>query len=169
MKQIILSIAVLLSVNAFSQVDTSKLSITLNLKQKHIAYMAAELSENNKLNDVPVRDSMRLYIGSGTSPDSIIVTHFKAGVVARFIAALMDDQSGKVYSMMNELATSTAGQGYAGLIPQLNVKKNQVNSEQGVSIWLLNNILDRSNRYGQFLTDKLLSGKNWLLNPIIYN
>lgn len=169
MKTIIISMFSLLSINAFSQVDTSKLLITLNLKQKHIAYIADELKALNTLADSPVRDSLKLYIGSGNQADSIVVTRFKAGVVLKFIQVLMNDQAGNVYAMMDELATSTAGQGYAGLIPQLNTKKGQANGEQGVSIWLYNNIIDWNNRHGAVLTQKLLSGKNWLLSPIIYN
>lgn len=169
MKTIIISTFLLVSLNTFSQVDTSKLVITLNLKQKHIGYMADELSKLNTLADLSVRDSLKLYIGSGNSSDSIIVTHFKAGVILKFIQVLMNDQAGNVYAMMDELATSTLGQGYAGLIPQLNTKKGQANSEQGVSIWLYNNIISWNTKHGAVLTDKLLSGKNWLLSPIIYN
>ena len=169
MKQIFLFTAVLLSLTASAQIDTSKVTITLTLKQKHIAYMGAELSKANTLADQPVRDSMIKYIGSGTLPDSIMTTKFKAGVVLKFIQAAFRDQSGTVYSMVNELATSTQAQGWAGLINQLNTKKGQAGPEQGVSIWLYDEIMDWFNRHQGVYLEKITQGRNWLLTPIIDN
>lgn len=169
MKNIIIAIFLLAGLNAIGQADSSKLKITLVLKQKHIQYMANELSKSNTLADLSIRDSMKLYMGSGNSADSITTTRFKSGLILKFIQILMNDQAGNVYGMMDELATSTAGQGYAGLIPQLNTKKGQVNAEQGVSIWLFNQIIDWSNRHQSVLTEKLLTGKTWLLTETVYN
>lgn len=170
MKKLMTIIFLFVAFNSYSQVDTSKLIITLTLKQKHIAYMGDDLSKSNTLADLQIRDSLIKYLGSGNSLDSVVTVKLKAGQILKFVQATMNDQSGNVYAMINEMATGTvAANGWQGLVGQLIVKKSTANGEQGVSIWLYDEIAGWFGRHQAVLAEKLNSGKTWLKSPIIYN
>lgn len=167
MKKLILPILILATISAFSQVDSSKLSISVVLKQKFIAYMAQKVSLSNTIADANYRDSLVKYIGSGTSLDSQVTTHFSSGLIFKLVQNLLSEVSGTSYSTIYELGNGATG--YTGLIAQLFTKASTQNSETGVSKWLfvqIENLLS----YGQLNMSGLNStGILWLHTPIIYN
>jgi hypothetical protein len=166
MKKLFLFVAMIPALS-FAQVDSSKFPITLQLKVKHVAYMGAELSKSNTLNDIPVRDSLIKYIGSGTLPDSIVNVRLKAGVILRLVQAILDEQTGAGYVYLYEMANNSVAQ--AGLIAQLVTKAQGASSEKGIGIWLYNSVLDWFNRKQAVLTEKIINGRDWLKNPLTYN
>lgn len=167
MRKLLLPVLLLISTISFGQTDTSKLLITITLKQKHIGYMAQKLSESNTLADSHLRDSLIKYMGSGLLPDSQVTTHFSAGIVFKLVNDLFNETAGVSYSTIYELGNG--GTGYTGLLAQLFIKGSSVNAEQGVAKWLfiqVNNVLTSGQT---IMSSKIISGNSWLRNPISYN
>lgn len=168
MKSILLILSLLITGTVFSQVDTSKQLVTLTFKEKHIEIMGDMLKRNNTLSDARVRDSLIVYLGSGTQPERVITTRLTAGFVIRFSEEILKLESGTAYNTLNELATSVAP-AWPGLVAQLMIKRNQNNGEKLISAWLFNQISERFNAKANVLNEIRQNGKAWLLNPIDYN
>lgn len=168
MKQLLIAFLCLYTVSSFAQVDSSKLPISLVLKQKHMEYMGAVMSTTSSIADAHFRDSLIKYMGSGNNPDSLVNVHFTAGTVLRFIQNLLSEQANTSYSAVYEVGNGGSG-GFTGILAQLFLKAATVNVEQGVSKWLFvqinNSLVAGQNVY----TEKLNTGKAWLQIPIIYN
>lgn len=167
MKKLLLSLFILATLNSLAQTDSSKLTITLTLKQKNIAYMGYMLSSSNTIPDSRFRDTLIKYLGSGINPDSQIVTHFQGGVIIKFITSLFGIASGVTYSTLNEIANGSSG--YVGLSVQLGTKVGQANSEQGISRWLITQLVNLLGSGTAVYNTYLSTGVSWLQTPINFN
>lgn len=167
MKKIILLMFIIMSVKSFAQTDSSKLTITLTLKQKNISYMGYMLSSSNTIPDAHFRDTLIKYLGSGANPDSQIVTHFQGGVLIKFITSLFGIASGVTYATLNEIANGSSG--YVGLSVQLGTKVGQANSEQGISRWLITQLVNLLGSGTTVFNTYLSTGTSWLQTPINFN
>lgn len=167
MKNILLSIFLLASINTFAQSDSSQLTVTITLKQKNIAFMGYQMSISNTLMDTRLRDTLIKYLGSGNNPDSQIVTHFKAGIVVKFISNLFNITAGVTYGTIYEVGNGSTG--YTGIVSQLFTKAFTVNSEQGIGKWLYVQIANLLTTGTNVMNGFISSGTTWLQTPINFN
>lgn len=167
MKKVLNLALIILAFKAQAQVDSSTLKITLNFKVKHIQYMASVLYTNSSIADARYRDSLIKYMGSGNNIDSVVTTHFTAGVVYKFVQNLMSEQDNVAYAMTYELFNGAAP--FTGLLTQLFTKGATPDSEQGVSKYLFAQVANWYSLGNSIMTNKLNNGKTWLSTPIIYN
>lgn len=152
----ILSILLLISTTAIAQ-DSSRLTIRLSLKQKHLAYMGAELSERNTLADQRLRDTLSARIGSGTNLDSVVNAGYPVGFILKFFQAVSDEQTGTGYLFLNELLSGTGN-----VLTQLNTKINNNHSDRAAALWLRGQINDLAARKKAPLDEKIQRGAAWL-------
>lgn len=149
-------------------VDTSTLNITISLKVKYIEYMGSLLASNSSLADAKYRDSLVKYCGSGNNIDSVVTTHFKAGLIFNLEKNLLSEQANVSYAYCYEFFNGATG--YTGLLATLFTKgANGSDSEQGVAKWLFTQVANWYLLGGTIMTDKINRGKIWLTTPIIYN
>lgn len=168
MKQLIFAILIFTSMQSKAQVDTTQLPITVQLKVKHIGYMAASLANSNSIKDVRLRDSLVKYLGSGNNQDSIIYVHLKAGYISSFINGLFGNSAVNTYSTIYELGNGATG--LTSITTQLFLKGNNINDpENGVARWLFAQIFTALNNGSATMTSSFNAGKTWLQTPIVYN
>ncbi len=157
----ILFYLLLIATAAQSQTDSASLLIRLQFKQKHIAYMGAELSERNTLKDQRIRDTLAARIGSGTKPDSVTTASYPAGFVLKFVERVSDEQAAAVYSYLNELLTGTGN-----IITQLNTKISTNTTDKPAATWLMAQLINLQARKEAVLTEKLKNGATWLKSDL---
>ena len=168
MKQLFIAIFLFVSVQTQAQVDTTKLPVTIQLKVKHIGYMADKLASLNTLADANLRDSLKKYLGSGNSVDSVVTVHLKAGYILNFLQGLFLDQSTITYAVIYEIGNGASG--YTGIVTQLLIKGNNVNDpENGVARWLFSQIFVILNTGTTNMNNRFSIGKSWLQAPITQN
>lgn len=146
-----------ISLKSSAQTDTSRQVIRLSFMQKHIAYMGAELSERNTLQDQRTRDTLAARIGSGTKPDSVTTGGYPAGFVLKFFQRLTDEQTGTAYDFFRELINGKTG--YVGIVTQLN---QRVNGGDLTALWLRSQLQELIQRKEAVMIEKLKGGAAWL-------
>ena len=151
----------LISATAAAQTDTSRLLIRLNFMQQHIAYMGAELSQRNTLQDKRLHDTLAARIGTGTSPTTVVAGSYPAGFVIKFFERVADEQTGTAYTFLRELISGRSG--YVGILSQLNT---QVTDGNLVALWLRNELNELLKRKEAVMTEKLKQGADWLKTPL---
>jgi len=160
MKTIILFLLIT-TTSAFAQSDTAKQIIRLNFTQDHIAYMGAELSMRNTLNDKRIHDTLAARIGSGTKEDSVTTGGYPAGFVLRFFQQLADEQTGAAYNYFRDLVNGKTG--YVGILFQLNT---QVQNGNLTALWLRRELNEMMKRKEAVLKEKKQSGIDYLKTPL---
>lgn len=157
----------ILTLQAAAQSDSARRPIRLQFTQDHIAYMGAELQQNNTLSDHRLYDTLSARIGSGTRPDSVTTATYTAGFVLRFIGRVVDEQGGTVYVFLDQLLSGKTG--YTGLIAQLNAKVQAGGAEGLTARWLRRELQELLARKAAPLTEKKKQGATYLTNPLEYN
>ncbi len=156
MKKITFIFALFIAAQATAQ-DSSNMLIRLSLKQKHIAFMGAELSDRNTLKDLRIRDTLAARIGSGTKPDSVTTGSYPAHFVLKFLQKVSDEQAAVINGYLNEL-TKDAG----NVITQLNTKISGNQPDKAAAIWLKGQLITLQAAKQAVLTEKLKAGVEWL-------
>jgi hypothetical protein len=157
----LLSIILFVGTTAAAQTDTSRLLIRLNFMQQHIAYMGAELSQRNTLQDKRLHDTLAARIGNGTSPTTVVAGSYPAGYVLKFFEAVAREEAGVAYTFLRELINGRSG--YVGILNQLNT---MVTNGDLVALWLRTELLDLLKRKEAVMTEKQKGGADWLKTPL---
>jgi len=143
MKKILFAIGLLLSVSAFSQVDSSalQLPIRLSIKVKFWAIAGSNLQTKS-----PFSDTALLCVGSGNNIDSIASGTVRAGRFLRAFEIFANSNCGDNYTSLHELINSNAANG--GLIAQLNnYIQNGTLSQKRISAWLKKEVISIMNQH----------------------
>jgi hypothetical protein len=140
MKYIFIFIVFLtLGIRSNAQVDTGRLNIRLQMKQKHASMAANYFSP---ILDQRFKDSLKIAIGSGNNPDSVINFLWPVRRLVAFHIRLSAENSGGAATLYREFLDAKVGEfGFVGIRVQLEARAAQpVEPAKSIATYILRNI-----------------------------
>jgi hypothetical protein len=138
MKYILILFA-FITVSASAQTDTMRMNIRLTMKRKHASMAANYFSP---ISDQRFKDSLKVAIGNGNEPDSVITFLWPVRRLINFHIRLSAENAGGASELYREFLDATVGTfGFPGIRAQLENRSQQpAQPAQGISIFLLRNL-----------------------------
>ena len=141
-----------------AQVDTGRLNIRLQMKQKHASMAAHYFSP---ILDVRFKDSLKVAIGSGNNPDSVINFLWPVKRLVAFHTRLSAENSGGAATLYREFLDAKVGEfGFVGIRVQLEARASQqVEPAKSIATYILRNITKWEEIQSAVLTERIKLGK----------
>lgn len=144
--------------SAAAQVDTGRLNIRLQMKQKHASMAAHYFSP---ISDARFKDSLKVAIGSGTNPDSVINFLWPVKRLVAFHIRLSAENAGGAATLYREFLDAKVGEfGFVGIRVQLEARAaQQVEPAKSIAAYILRNITQWEAVQLKVLTQRIELGK----------
>jgi len=128
-----------ISFSASAQQDTGRMNIRLQMKQKHASMAANYFSP---ILDQRFKDSLKVAIGSGNNPDSVINFLWPVRRLVAFHIRLSAENSGGAATLYREFLDAKVGEfGFVGIRVQLEARAAQpVEPAKSIATYILRNI-----------------------------
>jgi hypothetical protein len=153
------------SLKSSAQVDSSNLTITVQLPVKAIVLYGNYISESVTWAERKTPDILLPVIGSGTKPDSLVTVVVKTGPLFMFISRVISER----YASINTVAlsifnNSPAITGYTALFTQISAKAAGNTSEKAAATYLVNRYNSYTAVLSSAFTEMYNRGLAWIRN-----